>query len=556
MPGGADIADLRERLRFSPSDGRIWLDDQRMVLIHVGALSAMRRELIDGLGLARARALLTRMGYQSGARDGLLARRVRRDRPELDAFMTGPQLHALEGMVAVDPVRVEADIAGGRYYGEFVWRDSSEAEAHLSVYGPSSAPVCWNQIGYASGYTSTFFGQPILYREIECRGMGHSQCRIIGRTAAEWGDTEDDIVTLRQAVSGGAPGVPAGQPPRRPEPGPGRSQAGIVGVSSGFNAALHLVDRVAATRATVLFLGETGVGKEVFARTLHARSDRAKKPFVAVNCAAIPEGLVEAELFGVERGAFTGAVQSRPGRFERADGGTLFLDEIGALDPAAQGKLLRALQEGEVERVGGTVTRRLDVRVVAATNADLAEAARNGRFRDDLFFRLNVFPIHLPALRERRDDIPLLIAHFLQAFGARYGRTVSGLTERAIDALLDYGYPGNIRELENLLERAVILVGDGEPIDIAHLFRGEALAADHPKHRLAPADTSSPTIPDRVLDDGLALEQLEASLIEAAVERAGGNLARAARSLGLTRPQLAYRYAKARKVGRDDTAQR
>jgi two-component system, NtrC family, response regulator HydG len=202
----------------------------------------------------------------------------------------------------------------------------------------------------------------------------------------------------------------------------------MVGVSSAFKAACHMLTRVAPTKASVLFTGESGVGKEMFASTLHRISPRAAKPFVAVNCAAIPDALVESELFGVERGAFTGASVSRAGRFERADGGTLFLDEIGTLSLVAQGKLLRALQEGEVERVGGTRTIKVDVRVVAATNVDLRDAVKAGRFREDLFYRLNVYPIHLPPLRERREDIPLLMSHFLHLYGRTHGRKLAGYT--------------------------------------------------------------------------------------------------------------------------------
>jgi transcriptional regulator with GAF, ATPase, and Fis domain len=215
----------------------------------------------------------------------------------------------------------------------------------------------------------------------------------------------------------------------------------------------------------------------MFESMLHRISPRTEAPFVAINCAAIPENLMESELFGVERGAFTGATQSRAGRFERADGGTLFLDEIATLSLVAQGKLLRALQEGEVERVGGSRTLKVDVRVVAATNVDLRAAAQRGEFREDLFFRLNVFPIHLPPLRERKEDIPLLMTHFLHRFTQRHGRQLSGFTPRTADTLLAYDFPGNIRELQNLVERGVISAPDGGAIDLSHLFTsGERLA--------------------------------------------------------------------------------
>jgi two-component system, NtrC family, response regulator HydG len=555
-----DISDLSRRLRFCPKDGRIWLDEQRMLLLHLSSLSGLRGELIDSLGIDLARGLLTRMGYASGSKDARLARKVRARQSLLDAFLVGPQLHALEGIVSVEPVRLEADVETGRYYGEFIWHDSSEVDAHIAAYGMSSEPVCWMQIGYACGYTSVFMGRPILYREIECRAAGSRQCRIIGKPVEQWDDPEPDLAFLQlegftnryHARSHRVASLSG----TRDTPG---EIEGMVGASSGFIAACHLVQKVAKTRATVLFLGDTGVGKEMFARTLHRISDRADKPFVAVNCAAIPENLVEAELFGVEKGAFTGAVHSRPGRFERAHGGSIFLDEIGTLNLTAQSKLLRVLQENEIERVGGTQTRKVDVRVVAATNIDLKVEARRGLFRSDLLFRLDVFPVRIPPLRERRDDIPLLMAHFLERFNLRHGRRVSGFTDRAVDKLIDYEYPGNIRELENMIERAVILVNDEAPIDVGHLFASSD-EIDTPFFGIATdgnlqaarwgtdpvASGSDMGVIDNILGRQIPLDRLELSLIERAVEKAQGNLSEAARALGLTRPQLAYRYRKTR----------
>ena len=236
---------------------------------------------------------------------------------------------------------------------------------------------------------------------------------------------------------------------------------------------------------TVLFLGETGVGKEIFARMLHRMGRRSEQPFVAVNCAALPENLIEAELFGVVKGAYTGATDSRPGRFERAHGGTLFLDEIGTLTLSAQAKLLRALQEGEIERVGDSQTRKVDVRLLAATNVDLKDAVARGTFREDLYFRLTTFPVRIPPLRERRDDIPLLMRHFLHRFSQRHGKTVGSFAPEAVEALLSYAFPGNIRELENMIERGVLLADAGEPIGISHLFTAQqgGCAAGHLRHR-------------------------------------------------------------------------
>lgn len=566
LPG---IADLMARLHFAPSEGRIWLDDQRMQLIHTSAMGVLRRELIESLGIELARGLLTRMGYNSGARDAELARKLR---PALDSscFAAGPQLHALEGIVQVEPVKMEMDIERGRYYGEFIWRNSSEDEEHVRIYGIGAEPVCWMQIGYASGYTSEFMGRPVLFREVECRATGNPFCRIVGKPVEEWDDAEEDVRYLQaENFTRGLSATARGSRSPNPDTAAMFSEGEIVGVSTGFNAVCHMLRCVADTDATVLFLGESGVGKEVFARTLHRIGARAARPFVAVNCAAIPENLVEAELFGVERGAYTGATASREGRFERANQGTLFLDEIGIMNLTAQGKLLRALQEGEIERVGDTQVRKVDVRVIAATNLDLKAEVRAGRFREDLYFRLNVFPVKVPPLRERREDIPVLMNHFLQKFCLRHNRKVTGFTARAIDALLSYDLPGNIRELENMIERSVILSRAGGAIDVGHLFAsGEhwdsqtfGLRGDGHVSSTDPLDSSaSRTTPGVVRDaferiegllsgeidiGGFSLDQiegtLEAALLQRAIGRAGGNLSAAARLLGISRSRLVYR---------------
>ncbi len=588
-----DIADLAARLHFSPSDGRIWLDDQRMLLIHSRAMGALRRELIESLGLDRARGLLTRMGYFAGSRDAEMARRVRPQQSLEDMFSVGPQLHALEGIVQVELVRLDIDVERGKHHGEFIWTSSSEDEEHTRYFGIGAEPTCWMQIGYASGFTSEFMGRPVLYREVECQSMGQPQCRIVGKLVDEWGaEAADDLRFLRaEPFTQGLAVVPtphAGLAPSggayspRPRTSTTTPHAlgddHMVGASPGFNSVCHMVERVASTQATVLFLGESGVGKEVFARALHRISPRRAQPFVAVNCAAIPESLVEAELFGVEKGAFTGALQSRLGRFERADGGSLFLDEIGTLSMSAQGKLLRVLQEGELERVGDHQLRRVDVRVVAATNLDLRREVQAGRFREDLFFRLNVFPIRIPALRERREDVPILMNHFLDRFTQRHGRRLTGFTSRAIDAMLTYDWPGNIRELENVIERGVILGSENGAIDIGHLFTsGEKLGvgrfeldrdgalADAERLREAaaqPAQAGDDTVrvtrrlSDLLLDAGadddiVPLDEIETLLLKKAVARAHGNVAAAARMLGITRPQLVYRL-KSRGIAHDN----
>lgn len=579
-PGAAPtLQDLTEALLFSPGDGRIWLNGARMLLMHSSGMGALRRELIESMGLARARGMLLRTGYHCGARDAALIRERFPEADTLAVFAAGPIIHALEGAVKVEPVHFEFDMNLGTYYGEFLWHHSSEDDEHIAQYGIGTESACWMQTGYATGYTSAMVGRLILYREVECRSTGSNICRLIGKPAEEWDDAEDDLADLSaesfvgsggrtsarktSATAGDKGALPTALPA---DPAPAQD-SDMVGISSAFNAACHMLRRVAPTQATVLFTGESGVGKEMFARMLHRISPRAEAPFVAINCAAIPENLMESELFGVERGAFTGATQSRAGRFERADGGTLFLDEIATLSLVAQGKLLRALQEGEVERVGGSRTLKVDVRVVAATNVDLRAAAQRGEFREDLFFRLNVFPIHLPPLRERKEDIPLLMTHFLHRFTQRHGRQLSGFTPRTADTLLSYDFPGNIRELQNLVERGVISAPDGGAIDLAHLFtsgerlaqpifsigtRGQLAAAPQDPRQSNPASSAPPAKQPDALHalfgdkdlSRLSLQEVEDAMIDRCMAEVKGNVSEAARRLGLTRAQLSYRLSR------------
>ncbi|TYC51438.1 sigma-54-dependent Fis family transcriptional regulator [Zoogloea oleivorans] len=545
-----DIEDIIKRLLFSPGDGEIWLDQQRMLLLHSAAIASLRRELIETLGSDKARGLLSRMGYQSGARDADMVRREHRNRNDFDAFAVGPQLHALEGFMSIETIVQEVDSETGHYYGEYIWHNSAEAEEHLRAHGRSASPVCWMQQGYANGYLSSFLGRQMLVREVECKAMGHATCRIIGKAVEQWDAPENDLRYLQAQDFVQSPNNRQVNFQRSGDPV--SAKINLVGISSGFNTVCHMIQRVAPTQATVLFLGESGVGKEQFARTLHNISERAAQTFVAINCAAIPEQLIESELFGVEKGGYSGASQSRPGRFERADGGTLFLDEIGTLSLVAQGKLLRALQEGEIERIGDTKVRKVDVRIVAATNEDLRKQVEAGKFRDDLFYRLNVFPVQIPPLRERKEDILLLVEHFLNRFCALHKCQVTGFTESAIEALMRYGWPGNIRELENLIERGVILAPDGGAIDIDHLFTsGEKLGAAPSAKEPAPSSSTVngnvPQLADALhaalADSQISLDELEEIAVNEALSLAAGNVSSAAKILGTTRARVAYRLS-------------
>jgi DNA-binding NtrC family response regulator len=304
----------------------------------------------------------------------------------------------------------------------------------------------------------------------------------------------------------------------------------IIGRSARMQEVFATVLRAAPSRATVLLAGESGVGKDMIARAIHQYSPRKDKPFVKINCTALPENLMESELFGYEKGAFTGATTAKPGKFEQADSGTVFLDEIGDVPPAVQVKLLRILQEREFERLGSNKTRHIDVRVIAATNVDLRAALEQGTFRQDLYYRLNVLPINIPPLRERREDIPYLAEFFVRKHAEDLGSPVTELSLRAIEKLCAYHWPGNVRELENVMERSLVLAS------------GAVLNADDVRLDMAPAATriaSAGEIP--FLPPGLTLEQFEHALIREGLRRAAGNKSQAARLLGLTRNALRYR---------------
>ena len=549
--------DLRSRLRFCAETGQIWLHEHRMLLVHAEAQASLRRELIDTLGMDRARGLITRMGYAAGMRDFELARTRAGSEGDVEAFMVGPQLHMLEGVVKVSTVSLEYDRNAGTFYGEFIWENSWESEWHKHYYGTYSEPVCWSQIGYACAFASSFMGRPILYKEIQCAGMGENHCRIVGKPLEDWDDATEytrfliqesiaeqlidlqtQVVQLRSAI---------GEKEKLP--------SDVIGNSKAFLTAYDLLQQAASSQITVLLLGETGAGKEVFARSLHNRSTRRNESFIAINCAAIPHDLVEAELFGVEKGAYTGALNSRPGRFERAHGGTLFLDEIGDLPLSAQVKLLRVLQEGEIERLGDHKVHKIDVRLVAATNIDLKQLVKDGKFRADLYYRLNAFQINIPPLRERMEDIPLLANRFLEKYSAIHGKKLNGFTDKAMRAILAYPWPGNIRELLNMVERGVILAPNGTRIEQEQMFSasGNDLAMEFGLDStgslgIAPQEPGK-DLCEEVLNGAMTLDQCEAMLINSAVSKASGNLSAAARLLGLTRPQLAYRLKRLQEEG-------
>ena len=306
----------------------------------------------------------------------------------------------------------------------------------------------------------------------------------------------------------------------------------IVGTGPAMRRVFDAIEKVAPTDSTVLIFGESGTGKELVARAIHQRSARSEKPFIQVHCAAYAQTLLESELFGHERGAFTGADRRRIGRFELADGGTLFFDEVGEIAPATQIKLLRVLQEREFERVGGTQTIGVDIRLVSATNKDLKRAVTDGSFREDLFYRLNVFAIELPALRDRKEDIPHLVRAFLAREAKRFGRAEWSIDPAVIDALMEYDWPGNVRELQNVIERAAVMADDGE------------IAPVHLPPILTARRGAYVALPDAAVDFDAELANFERQLIRHAYERSGRVKAQAAKLLGIDRNRLRYKMEK------------
>ncbi len=589
------LKDLESRLELVATEGRIWMDGQRMVMMHGESLWLLREELISSLGQETARGLLTRIGYASGCRDAAIALNRSSGLSLAELIMTGGLVHAIQGFASAERVNdFTLDPVTGSPYFEWIWHESIEDEMQLAKHGLSHESMCWLEVGYSAGFLSTCVGKRILVREVECRSKGDPYCRNVGKLASEWDDAADDLRYFEPqsslVVSASAGSRPPAEKPGVKAKDRASAPASVLGASAAYHVIRHQILRVGPTSATVLFLGESGVGKSLFARELHEQSRRASQPFVEVNCAAIPDTLLESELFGVVKGAYSNATTSRPGRFEIANGGSLFLDEVATLSPSAQGKLLRVLQTGEFERLGSTQTVRTDVRVMAATNEDLESAVRDGRFREDLYYRLKVFPIRIPPLRERRDDIPLLVEALLQRFSQRHDRNVKGVTPRGMHALLRHPWPGNVRELENVLERGLILADEAGWIDLQHLFdnhellqltRGDVpgLAAAVPSQasRYDDSSRSRPRGPaaappqagytepldsrdvggvaesvavagwhaddwlEAMTTRQLTLPQLEETLLQAAFDQCGGNVSATARALGLSRAQVDYR---------------
>jgi DNA-binding NtrC family response regulator len=462
---------LEELVRFE--EGNIHLYGRRLVLHSIDAFTQFRKDLVEMLGLEDARRAMTRFGFFWGEADAAAMKRVFKWDDPLELMKAAFRLQCLEGVALPDLKVLAADHRKKVYHFEVTWHRSMESDQHMRELGISRHPACWNLIGYASGCATFSIGTDIYFLEEECKSRGDSICRAVGKDRVSWGkdiqpylkyfeaeDIKGTVASLTEQLKERTRELAREREkttaPSQPEP-----SFFMEGRSKALQEVLLLSNRVALFDSSVLFTGETGVGKEVLARHVHSVSHRSKGPFVTVNCAALPETLLESELFGHKRGSFTGAIRDRVGLFEQASGGTVFLDEIGEISHAMQLRVLRVLQEKEVVRVGENLPRKIDVRVIAATNKDLDKAVSDGEFREDLLYRLKVVEIRLPPLRERGADVLPLARFIVKKLSKRLKIPNLHLDATTVDYLHSYDWPGNVRELENALERASILSRDG-----------------------------------------------------------------------------------------------
>lgn len=466
-------------LEFRPSLGKIFCEDERMLVCTASSAGALQSILIDRFGVDEARRVLCRLGYSHGFHSCLTAEHLfgkeQTSSPVATRFHEVVGFGKYEDVIATEP---PSFCFRAEYHG------SVEVEQFLSSFGESSVPVCWWSTGFASGYCSARFGLEAYYQEVRCASQGFPVCEVLGQEADQWGDKLPGLRADYGFTSAEQAAEFRGQQyelhrkwqvqraqtrenlveDSSPRENSVRHRLVEVADESGFIVreepmweALEHALYVAKLDTPVLVHGETGTGKEFVINLIHNQSARACKPLVSINCAALTETLLESELFGHVRGAFTGAISDKPGLFEVASQGTLFLDEIGEMPPIVQAKLLRVLENGEMRRVGSTKTTRVSPRILAATHRDLQTLVEEEEFRSDLYFRLNSFVIDLPPLRERLDSIPALVQSFVQQISKSFGKSVEAVSPEAMSKLVGYSWPGNVRELKHAIERAVVV---------------------------------------------------------------------------------------------------
>ena len=531
---------IQELVEFD-SNGEIRFADQPALIVDATALGILRKEMIDHFSFTLARAMLSRLGFVQGWRMAEAMQDQFKWENDSDWVQVCGRIPVLEGMCRIAP-----GDPGPLSQKGLTLVSSHEADQHLAHLGRSDGGVCWTICGLMSGYLSRVVGKEIYVLEERCMGRGDSACHLLGRTREEWGNDRADELhffhsenlgdwldtslhritkTLKQVEQKLRDKKRALSRVVRDVKDP----LSLVARSPAMRRLVDLARRIATVDTTVLITGETGTGKERIARFLHDESARSQGPFIAVNCGAVTETLLESELFGHVRGSFTGAVRDRIGLFEAAIGGTLLLDEIGEVSPGMQVKLLRALQEREVRRVGENKSRPFDVRVIAATNRELIKDIETGRFRKDLYYRLNIVELHVPPLRDRREDILPLARVLLAEAAEQLKRSVTGISPRAADQLMRYDWPGNVRELQNAMSRAVAL---------ASITRTELEDLPEEVRQAIPVPS--------IVGPVKALEEIEKGYILAVLEQNEGNQTRTASQLGIGTSTL---YRKLKKYG-------
>ena len=539
----ADDIELRELIDFS--EGNIDLYGQRLVLHSIHAFGHFRRDLLDMLGPEHTRRLFTRFGFFWGQAAAAAMKGVLDWEDPLELLRAGVRMQSIQGMADPEIEVFKADPEAGAVDIAIAWRSSAEVEEQLREVGEVDSPVCWKLIGYLSGYATLCLNKDIYFIEKECQAKGDERCFAVGKDVDSWGNELKAHLTFFKAedIKGHVEKLSRDLRKKTRELSKQRIPVGRMRVpkasgdiefrSKEFEHVLILANRVAQFDSSVLIKGETGVGKEVLARYIHANSHRSGGPFVAVNCGALPETLLESELFGHKRGAFTGAVRDRVGLFEQAGKGTIFLDEIGDISAAMQLKILRVLQEKEILRIGESEPREIDARVIAATNRNLELNVAEGKFREDLLFRLRVVEIEIPPLRRRKVDILPLARYITKILSKNLKLPGLRLDSTCVDWLLKYPWPGNVRELENALERAAVFCADAV-----------ILPENLPSHILHHIDTADPFADDDLLRP---LAQVELEYIDAVLESVHGNKTHAARVLGIS-PATLWRKLRSRGV--------
>lgn len=521
----ANDLQLLDLLKFQPDSGIIRLLDQRVLIMDSLALGLLHKELVDSMGVNVARAILSRFGYAHGWRT---AESLKLNWPDLiySDSNTGPHLHTIQGVFThLELERTVDDKGNPIIYSS--WKDSYEVEQHRLHYSDFDEPVCWTITAFASGYVSNRMGQEMLFIEKECCAQGAKACKVEGRLREHWGDEYEDqlyyfnpgtIDILLPEVSKKLKKLEqklAFKKQQIADLDVSQSYTRLCAKSSAMQKIITLAHRIALGETSIVISGESGVGKEKIARLIHEESPRAGKPFIAINCGALTESLLESELFGFSKGAFTNATSARIGLFEAAEGGTLFLDEVGEISPKMQVKLLRTLQEREVRRIGENITRPIDIRIISATNRNLIDDVSTGRFRKDLYYRLRVIEVKVPPLRERTEDIIPLARYFLDGAVTKTGRKRLALSSTAAKHLLQYDWPGNVRELENAIEYAMALTNGSEieKKDLPEELTSITLRTDQNNVR--------------------TLKEIEHDYIHFVLDHMGGNKNKAAEVLGI-----------------------